>query len=114
WRISQEDFMKGISFIDNLKLRVGWGMVGNDGISQYAFGSALTPLPSYFGNAVRNRSYSNPFVQWESTRDFNIGLDLAMFDNRVELILEGYDRETDNLLLRVQLPATFGDQVEGP
>lgn len=114
WRVSQEDFMSGASFIDNLKLRAGWGLVGNDGISQYAFGSALAPLPSYFGNAVRNNSYSNPFVQWESTTDINIGLDVAMFNNRLELILEGYERKTDNLLLRVQLPATFGDQVEGP
>jgi TonB-linked SusC/RagA family outer membrane protein len=114
WRISEEPFLSNSDFIYNLKLRAGWGMVGNQAIPNYAFGSSLTTLNSYFGTAVRNNAYSNPNVQWESTSSYNIGVDLSLFTGRVDLSAEVYLKETDNLLLQVNLPAIFGDQISGP
>jgi len=114
WRISEESFLSESDFLSNLKLRAGWGMVGNQAIPNYAFGSSLTTLNSYFGTAVRNNAYSNPEVQWESTSSYNIGLDAALFAGRVDMSAEVYLKETDNLLLQVNLPEIFGDQVGGP
>jgi len=114
WRISNEAFFAQSEVLSNLKLRVGWGKVGNQEIRNYAFGSALNSLNSYFGPAIINSAYSNPDVQWESTSMTNIGLDVELFGGRVDVSLEAYNKITDNLLLQVNLPATFGEQVGGP
>ena len=114
WRISEEEFLRQSGAISNLKLRAGWGMVGNQAIPNYAFGASLTTLNSAFGPAVRNSAYSNPNVQWESTSSFNVGLDLAMFAGRIDMSAEVYLKETENLLLEVNLPEMFGSQVSGP
>lgn len=115
WRITNEEFFSGnADALTNLKLRVGWGQVGNQEIRNYAFGSALNSLNSYFGPAVINSAYSNPDVQWESTAMTNIGLDAELFNGRIDFSIEAYNKITDNLLLQVNLPATFGEQVAGP
>lgn len=115
WRISNEAFMSGLTdAVSNLKLRAGWGQVGNQEISNYAFGSALRQVNSYFGPSLVSRAYSNPDVQWESTTMTNIGLDVELFAGRVNLTFDAYNKITDNLLLQVNLPANFGDQIQGP
>lgn len=102
------------NFVNELKLRAGWGLVGNEAINNYAFGSALTPVNTYFGSGVRNSAYSNPLVQWESTAQYNIGLDVALLNTRIDLSVDAYLKETDNLLLELPLPGVFGDQINGP
>lgn len=114
WRISQESFMGQNNFVNELKLRAGWGLVGNEAINNYAFGSALTSVNTYFGSGVRNSAYSNPLVQWESTAQYNIGLDVALLNTRIDLSVDAYLKETDNLLLELPLPGIFGDQINGP
>ncbi len=114
WRISGEDFMSGSNTISNMKLRVGYGEVGNQQIQDYAFGSALVSEPSYFGPATRQNAYSNPNVQWESTAQTNIGLDVGFFGGRIDLTVDVYKKIIDNLLLRVNLPNNFGSNVQGP
>ena len=114
WRVSNEAFMPENKVITDLKFRLGWGLVGNENIGNYAFGSSLNPLNSQFGAAVVNARYSNRDVQWESTSMVNLGMDLELFNGRANLEVEAYRKETDNLLLQVNLPATFGGQVEGP
>jgi TonB-linked SusC/RagA family outer membrane protein len=115
WRITNEEFFSGnADVLTNLKLRVGWGQVGNQEIRNYAFGSSLNSLNSYFGPAVINSAYSNPDVQWESTAMTNVGLDAELFNGRIDFSIEAYNKITDNLLLQVNLPATFGEQVAGP
>jgi hypothetical protein len=74
----------------------------------------LTTVQSYFGPSVRNNAYSNPDVQWEATSMTNIGLDAELWSGRATLTFEAYNKVTDNLLLQVPLPATFGNQVQGP
>lgn len=114
WRISNESFFPQNDVLSNLKLRVGWGQTGNQEIDNYAFGSPLTTQQSYFGPAVRNSAYSNPDVQWESTAMANIGLDAELWGGRATLTIEAYNKVTDKMLLRVPLPATFGNEVQGP
>lgn len=116
WRISNEPFLVRSRMISDLKLRAGWGVVGNQDISNYAFGSSVTTLPTYFGQATRNEAYSNPDVKWESTEMVNIGIDITLFGGRVDLSVDAYNKQTNDLLLRVNLPATFGDGdlIQGP
>ncbi len=114
WRISNESFMPQSSVLSGLKLRLGWGQIGNSQIDNYRFGSSLTALNTAFGPGVRNSAYSNPEVQWESTTMTNIGLDVELFSGRVDFSAEVYSKVTNDLLLQVNLPATFGDQVAGP
>ena len=114
WNISQEDFLSGSTALSNLKLRAGWGMTGNENIGNYGFGSSLVTELSAFGNAVRNSQYSNPMLQWEATTQYNIGIDLGLLDDRITMSVDAYLKDTDNLLLRMVLPATFGNMVAGP
>lgn len=114
WRVMNEAFMPESNVVSDLKFRLGWGQVGNESIPNYAFGSSLTSLNSEFGAAVRNAAYSNRDVQWEATTMLNLGMDLELFQGRVNLEVEAYEKQTDNLLLQVNLPATFGGQVGGP
>lgn len=114
WRISEESFMPESDVLSNLKLRFGWGLVGNQEIGEYRFGSALTTEITGFGQGVRNSAYSNPLLKWESTEMLNVGIDVELFRGRAELIAEAYLKSTDDLLLQVTLPGTFGTRVGGP
>lgn len=109
WRISAEPFMQGLSFIDDMKLRGGWGKNGNqEGISNYArYG-----LISYYrrmstnplsGPAAVQVSYGNPDLRWETTAQSNVGIDLSMFNYRVNVNIDAYIKKTDDVLLDVQL-----------
>jgi TonB-linked SusC/RagA family outer membrane protein len=116
WNVTNESFFSGVNsdVLTSLKLRASWGNVGNQEIRNYAFGSSLNSLNSYFGPAAINNAYSNPDIQWESTEMVNLGLDAELFAGRVQLAFEAYQKKTDNLLLQVNLPAIFGEQVAGP
>ena len=114
WRISEEAFLSASDVVSNLKLRFSWGLVGNQEIGDYRFGSALTTEITGFGQGVRNSAYSNPLLKWESTEMFNVGVDMELFQGRAELIAEAYIKTTDDLLLQVTLPGTFGTRIAGP
>jgi len=113
WRISSEKFMKKVTFIDDLKLRGGWGLNGNqDGISNYArYGlitySHQTPTNPLSGPSAVQTSYGNPDLKWETTAQTNIGIDLTMFNNRVTVNVDAYLKKTSDVLLNVQLPNTL-------
>ncbi|MBN2274424.1 MAG: TonB-dependent receptor [Bacteroidales bacterium] len=108
WKIGDEAFLNNIEQINDMKLRFSWGLVGNSSIPDYAYGSALGNRATVWGTGVLPQRISNPDVQWESTRETNIGLDLYMFNNRIEFIAEVYKKYTDNLLLPLPLPAYAG------
>ncbi|MBX2963348.1 MAG: TonB-dependent receptor [Cyclobacteriaceae bacterium] len=114
WKVSSESFFPQSDVLSNLKIRFGWGQTGNQEIQNYAFGSMLTTVQSFFGPSVRNNAYSNPDVQWEATSMTNIGIDTELWAGKVNLSLEAYNKVTNNLLLQLPLPATFGTQVQGP
>ncbi len=110
WKIGDEAFLDNIEQINNLKLRFSWGLMGNSNSPDYAYGSPLGNRSTVWGTGVLPQRLSNPDIQWEATRETNIGLDLYMFNNRIEFIAEAYKKYTDNLLLELPLPAYAGGE----
>jgi TonB-linked SusC/RagA family outer membrane protein len=110
WRISSEKFMKDLTFIDDLKIRGGWGKNGNqEGISNYArYGLIsyyrVTPTNPLSGPSSSQVTYGNPDLRWETTAQSNIGFDLSILDYRVTLNVDAYYKKTSDVLLDVQLP----------
>ncbi|NLU94943.1 SusC/RagA family TonB-linked outer membrane protein [Chitinophaga sp. Ak27] len=112
WRISNEPFMKNVSFINDLKLRAEYGTTGNTGGggAQYArLNAVTTPWGTGFATAL----YGNENIKWESTTTKNIGFNISLLDNRIQLEGDYYIKKTDNLLLLNPLPAYMGTQGEG-
>lgn len=109
WRMSSENFMKGIEFIDDLKIRGGWGKNGNqEGIPNYArYGLVSyyrrTPTTPPSGPSAVQVTYGNPDLRWETTAQTNLGFDLTMFNSRVTLNFDAYYKKTSDVLLNVQL-----------
>ena len=112
WRISNEDFMKQFDAIYNMKLRVGYGAVGNQEIGLYSFVSRLRPVDVVVGDirttAFTAANIANPNVRWESSIQSNIGLDLGLFNNRIEVVIDAYRKLSSDMLLESILPATAG------
>lgn len=115
WRFSSEDFMKSLSFINDGKLRVSWGATGNNRVGEYASLPQITaqrPDRYYFGGELVIGSaktvMGNPDLKWESTLMTNAGLDLNMFNNRINFTAEIYQKRTKDLLLNSQLPGSSG------
>jgi TonB-dependent starch-binding outer membrane protein SusC len=101
WRISQEDFMKNVSWISDLKLRGSWGQAGNQEIPDHAYETLVTKV----GGVVNTIRYGNPDIQWETTTQSDIGLDLSILKNRVTISADYFNKSTDDILLSVGLPA---------
>ncbi len=109
WKISNESFMKGIDPINSMKLRLGWGELGNQGgIPNYAFLSTLKPVPTPSGTGFFPENIANSGIRWETTESLNVGLDLNMFQNRIEFIADAYIKNTDDLIIQVPLPGYSG------
>ena len=104
WRLSQEEFLKDVSWLSNLKLRLGWGLVGNQNAAEFAYGVKMKNVNTANGTAYIPANYANPNLKWEETSSWNVGLDIGLFRNRVELIIDAYLKNTDNLLLQDLLP----------
>lgn len=112
WNISNESFLKGVSWIDLLKLRAGWGQVGNQGVAPYQTQGLLSRTTYAFGATgafgFRPGTISNPNLRWESTATANVGLDFSVFRGRVQGSLEFYETNTKSLLLNDFLPGDVG------
>ncbi len=112
YRISEEDFMKPLTFISDLKIRAGYGITGNQEIGNYSFASALQTIKYNFNNgvvsAVVPNIMPNPNVQWEAQTQANIGLDAVLFNQRIELALDGYIKNTDKMLVPMAVPVSTG------
>lgn len=114
WRISNESFMNGIkSVVSNLKLRVGWGQTGNANIGGYLWGASISKMPSGLGQGFRQTNIANPYIMWEKQEMTNLGLDLGVLDNRIELVLEVYDKTSTDMLMDMQLPSYMGTSGNG-
>lgn len=110
WRITQEPFMKNVTWLSNAKLRLGWGLVGNQSARPYAYGVAMSAVSTAWGNGYYAGNYENPDLKWESTNAWNIGLDLSFFNNRIEFIIDAYYKKTSNLLMYSVLPTYLIDE----
>jgi TonB-dependent starch-binding outer membrane protein SusC len=119
WRISQENFMKELSWLSDLKLRASYGELGNQQIRNYNFASI-------YGGAVGNTFYDisgsnsgastgyaltsrgNEETRWETSKNKNFGIDASLMNNALSLVLDVYSRSTENLLFNPALPGTAG------
>jgi len=112
WRISQEDFFKNIHFINDMKIRAGWGVTGNQEIGNYSYASKLNTIKYNFNNnavsAVVPTVMPNPSVQWEEQEQANIGFDATMFNQRVDVIVDAYLKKTNKMLVPMSVPVSTG------
>lgn len=114
WRLSEEEFMKSLSIIDNLKLRASYGVSGNNRIGNYTHLANTNNISYVRGtnqtivNGFRASGLGNDDLTWETTHSYNLGLDLSLMNNRVTFTAEYYKSNTDGLLLNVNIPAVSG------
>ncbi len=116
WRISQEDFMKDISFISDAKLRLSVGQAGNSRINAYGYTTGyITPSNGGYGlsdvlayTLVTPSRLGNPGITWETLESKNLGFDLAFLNNRISLTADLYSNTTKDLLIENKFPATSG------
>lgn len=106
WRVSEEKFMKNQSTVSNLKLRLSYGVVGNEGIAPYSSQGLMYATEAYFGNSevatgLAPYTLSNQDLKWETTAQTNLGFDLGLFSNRLNLTADFYVKKTSNLLLNM-------------
>lgn len=113
WRVNNEKFMESTKdWLSNLKLRVGWGLVGNQQTGSYAYGVAMGTTNTAWGTGYYASNYANKKLKWESTKAWNLGLDFAFLNNRIEFIVDMYYKNTNNLLMQASLPTYLVD-VDG-
>ena len=112
WRINNESFMADADVINNLKLRVGYGVVGNQELAPYGSLALLQGTTYVFNgnlvNAFGPFRVAVPNLTWETTNQVNVGLDLSLLDSRINVTGDYYVKKTKDLLLEVQLPESSG------
>lgn len=114
WRFNNEKFLAGAKdWLSNGKLRLGWGQTGNANIGGYAWGSAISRMPSGLGMGYRPANIANPSIRWESQEQFNVGLDLGFLQDRINLTVDAYYKRSDDMLMAMQLPSYMGTQGNG-
>ncbi|MDR1601918.1 MAG: TonB-dependent receptor [Tannerella sp.] len=110
WGITQEDFLKDASWINDLKLRVGYGVTGNqDGLQPYKTLELYEAYGTYYNNESESIAYrvsqnANPNLKWEETAMLNIGLDFSLFNGRLGGTIEWYDKRTTDMIYRYAVP----------
>jgi TonB-linked SusC/RagA family outer membrane protein len=114
WRASDEKFMRGIKSISDLKFRVSYGVIGNQNIAPYQSLALVGPYSEGVFNGTEiytgrePLSYVNRDLKWESTRQLDIGVDVALFNSRLSLTADYYQKKTFDLLLSSPIPFTSG------
>ena len=112
WNIARESFMEDLKWIDNLKLRVGYGETSNQSISPYSTLGGLAVRNYNFGSTYKAGYYvnalPNPELGWEYSKTWNFGLDFSLFNGRLSGSFEYYIQKTKDILLDVSLPSTSG------
>lgn len=115
WRLSEEDFFQqaGLSFLNDVKLRGSWGKLGNQNIGLYQYmGLYSAGLNYIFGNSLSAglapTVLSNPGITWESVASTNVGTDLILFQRKLDLTFDWYNRTTNDILVRLPLSSLYG------
>ncbi len=105
WKINNEKILKNVTTINELKLRLGYGVTNNQGIPSNTYVTQLSTVANGLSGIAQFQSnLGNPFVTWEKTKNTNLGLDGAFFNWRLNFSVDVYDRHTDGLLLKIPLP----------
>jgi len=112
WNVKKESFMQSVNWIDQLKLRAGYGETSNQAVSPYSTLGSLSSRPYNFGSATSTGYYvstlPNPDLGWEYSTTMNYGIDFGFFNNRLSGTAEYYVTDTKDILLNVSLPPTSG------
>ncbi|KAA9036654.1 TonB-dependent receptor [Ginsengibacter hankyongi] len=113
WRMNKEDFIKNLHIFSDLKLRVSYGLTGNqEGIGNYPSLALLSVQNYVLGNQISSgvgpSQIANPDLKWESTSQSDVGLDISFFNNRLSLTADAYIKHTKDLLLNITIPGTSG------
>ncbi len=108
WTITQESFAAALARHASFKLRASYGTTGNQGISDFASRTLATSQPYSGVTGLANSQLGNPNLKWELTAETDIGTDIGLFNDRVNFIVDWYDRSTTNLLVQRPVPATSG------
>lgn len=113
WRISEESFMKGISVIDNMKLRIGYGITGNSAVAPYSTVGTITSSRYNWDKTAGVMGYapsslSNPGLSWEKTAQYNGGIDFGILKGRISGSVDVYWQKTSDLLMTRSLPTVSG------
>jgi TonB-linked SusC/RagA family outer membrane protein len=112
WKINNEAFMRGVSGINELKLRLGYGLTNNQNTRPYAYTSTLaTVATGLTGIAQLTQNIGNPEAEWEKTKYANIGLDGTFLNGRLSFSVDLYNRRTDGLLMQIPLPLYSGTSI---
>lgn len=123
WRVSEEDWMKDFSSLDYLKFRLGWGRIGNEGISSDQFITTMTESDNTFvgypfgvsqelNNGSTVLTYANEGGLWETSEQLNIGIDFGFGNGMVTGTVDGFIRDTKDMLLSVKAPAQVGNRYD--
>lgn len=114
WNVAEEQFMKGVSWLDQFKIRGGYGVLGNQEIDNYMYTSTITSNINYpdgaggIVNGAFPKEFANPLIKWEETAMTNIGVDLSLFKNRLTFTGDWYYKNTKDILLTVPIPISTG------
>lgn len=112
WNVKNEEFMSGVTWLDQLKIRVGYGETSNQAVDPYKTLGRLSTYPYNFGNekatGLRVTEAPNEELGWEYSTTWNVGLDLSFFRNRLNVTAEYYTMKTKDVLLGISLPSTSG------
>jgi TonB-linked SusC/RagA family outer membrane protein len=113
WRVNQENFLKESRWLSNLKLRLGWGMTGNQSISAYATQNTYGNVEYSTGSGQNTvgldpNKIANPDLKWEATTQINAGIDIGIFNNRVTLSIDAYHKETNDILQSMNTAVSTG------
>ncbi|HEU0227782.1 MAG TPA: TonB-dependent receptor [Arachidicoccus soli] len=112
WRVSEEDFLKNVNVISDLKLRASYGVTGSQEIGNFLYAAFASGNTAVFGNTYRPgvapTRFQNEDIRWEKTNSLDIGLDLGLFKNRLNVTLDYYSKLTDGLLAGAPLSVISG------
>lgn len=114
WRFKEESFLKDVEWLSNGKLRLGWGLVGNQNAGAYAYGATMANVATAYGTGFYPSRFANSRLKWEQTKAWNAGLDLTFLNNRIEFIFDAYLKNTDNLLMSAALPTYVSGIIGSP
>jgi TonB-dependent starch-binding outer membrane protein SusC len=113
WKISDENFMQGIEWLNDLKLRAEYGVSGNTGNNGSAIYSNLYAAPTVWGGGFLPANFQNPDLKWEEDKSTDIGFDLHIINNRVEVIGDAYVKNITNLILVSPDAGYLGGNISG-
>jgi len=114
WNVAEEKFMENVHWLDQLKLRGGYGVLGNQEIDNYQYSSTITTginYPDGNGGLLQGafpKNFANPDIKWEETAMTNVGIDFMVFNNRLSLTADYYVKNTKDILLTVPIPISSG------